>query len=163
MSDEERERFRLRHCGFIFQGSNLMPALNARDHLEMVLSWGTRTAVGRSETQDRGHARPAWSVPQGRSCCRNIFPAEKNSAWPSAERSSSEPDLFFADEPTSALDWEHGKHIVELLRDTAHGGADRGDGHARFRILPYADRVYRLEDGRRLRTPRELGAPGCSS
>src|SRR5579875_788602 len=25
MSDEERERFRLRHCGFIFQGANLMP------------------------------------------------------------------------------------------------------------------------------------------
>src|SRR5579871_4821962 len=42
MSDEERERFRLHHCGFIFQGANLMPALNARDHLEMVLSWGAR-------------------------------------------------------------------------------------------------------------------------
>src|SRR5690348_10840653 len=30
MSDEEREQFRLHHCGFIFQGANLMPALDAR-------------------------------------------------------------------------------------------------------------------------------------
>src|SRR5436305_5746442 len=27
MSDKQRERFRLRHCGFIFQGYNLFPAL----------------------------------------------------------------------------------------------------------------------------------------
>ena len=36
LSDRERKRFRLRHCGFIFQGYNLFPALNARQQLEMV-------------------------------------------------------------------------------------------------------------------------------
>ncbi len=46
MSEAERERFRLHHCGFIFQGSNLMPALNVRDHLEMVLRWGERLPWG---------------------------------------------------------------------------------------------------------------------
>src|SRR5215472_5641181 len=30
LSDPERERFRLRHCGFIFQGYNLFGALTAR-------------------------------------------------------------------------------------------------------------------------------------
>src|SRR5438309_6719291 len=30
MSDRQREGFRLRHCGFIFQGYNLFPALTAR-------------------------------------------------------------------------------------------------------------------------------------
>src|SRR6059058_5517216 len=40
MSDKQRERFRLRHCGFIFQGYNLFPALTALQQLEMVLRWG---------------------------------------------------------------------------------------------------------------------------
>ncbi len=40
MSDAQRERFRLKHCGFIFQGYNLFAALSARQQLEMVVRWG---------------------------------------------------------------------------------------------------------------------------
>src|SRR6516225_3373584 len=40
LSDRERERFRLRHCGFIFQGYNLFNALTARQQIEMVVRWG---------------------------------------------------------------------------------------------------------------------------
>jgi putative ABC transport system ATP-binding protein len=59
-----------------------------------------------------------------------------------------EPDFCFADEPTSALDWAHGEHIVELLRNAAH---ERGStilivAHD-ARIIPYADRVFHIEDG----------------
>src|SRR3954467_9648668 len=35
MSDKEREEFRLRNCGYVFQGYNLFPALNARQQLEI--------------------------------------------------------------------------------------------------------------------------------
>src|SRR5271170_5091175 len=41
MSEREREDFRLRYCGFIFQGYNLFPALTAKQQLEMVLRWGS--------------------------------------------------------------------------------------------------------------------------
>jgi putative ABC transport system ATP-binding protein len=40
MSDKQRERFRLRHVGFVFQGYNLLAALTARQQLELVLRWG---------------------------------------------------------------------------------------------------------------------------
>src|SRR5262249_61316913 len=40
LPEREQEEFRLRHCGFIFQGYNLFPALTARQQLEMVLRWG---------------------------------------------------------------------------------------------------------------------------
>ena len=33
LDDAERERFRLRYCGFVFQGYNLFPALTARQQL----------------------------------------------------------------------------------------------------------------------------------
>jgi putative ABC transport system ATP-binding protein len=147
MSDEERERFRLRHCGFIFQGANLMPALTARDHLEMVLSWGTPMpwAEVKHKAADMldllGLSRKAKLLPE------HLSGGEKQRVA-IGRALIKEPDLFFADEPTSALDWEHGRHIVELLRDTAHNGATVLMVTHDQRILPYADRIYRLEDGR---------------
>ena len=39
-TERQREDFRLKHCGFIFQGYNLFPALTALQQLEMVLRWG---------------------------------------------------------------------------------------------------------------------------
>ncbi len=147
ISDEERERFRLLHCGFIFQGANLMPGLSARDHLEMVLSWGTRLpwAEVKRKAADMldllGLSRKAKLLPE------HLSGGEKQRVA-IGRALIKEPDLFFADEPTSALDWEHGKHIVELLRETAHRGATVVMVTHDFRILPYADRVYRLEDGR---------------
>jgi putative ABC transport system ATP-binding protein len=147
MSDVERERFRLEHCGFIFQGANLMPALNARDHLEMVLRWGLRLpwATVRQRTTDMlgvlGLSQKAKLLPE------HLSGGEKQRVA-IGRALIKQPDLFFADEPTSALDWEHGKHVVELLRETAQQGATVVMVTHDSRILPYADRVYRLEDGR---------------
>jgi putative ABC transport system ATP-binding protein len=147
MSDHQRELFRLRHCGFIFQGSNLMPALSARDHLEMVLRWGLRLPWSQASRQTTamlellGLGRKAKLLPE------HLSGGEKQRVA-IGRALIKQPDLFFADEPTSALDWEHGKHVVELLRDTAHKGATVVMVTHDSRILPYADRVYRLEDGR---------------
>src|SRR5438067_4517590 len=40
MSAQEREAYRRRYTGFVFQGYNLFPALTARQQLEIVLKWG---------------------------------------------------------------------------------------------------------------------------
>src|SRR5438067_5573043 len=40
MSAREREEFRLRTTGFVFQGYNLFPALTARQQGEIVFKWG---------------------------------------------------------------------------------------------------------------------------
>ncbi|MGH7174021.1 MAG: ABC transporter ATP-binding protein, partial [Gemmataceae bacterium] len=146
MSDRAREEFRLQHCGFIFQGSNLMPALSARDHLEMVLRWGT--GMPWSEIHAKvtdmlallGLSRKANLLPE------HLSGGEKQRVA-IGRALIKRPNLFFADEPTSALDWEHGKHIVEMLRETAHHGATVVMVTHDYRILPYADRVYRMEDG----------------
>src|SRR5439155_26506041 len=37
MSDDRKTDFRARHAGFIFQGNNLMPVLNARENVELPL------------------------------------------------------------------------------------------------------------------------------
>jgi putative ABC transport system ATP-binding protein len=60
--------------------------------------------------------------------------------------------MIFADEPTAALDWNHGEHVVRLLRRAAR------DYRATVllvshdpRIIPLADRVLNLEDGQLVR------------
>jgi putative ABC transport system ATP-binding protein len=147
MSDAEMERFRLKHCSYIFQGYNLFPALTARQQLEMVLRWGEgaspRDARKRAEyvlgqlgLANRAHLRPAQlsggekqRVAIGRALVKN-------------------PAFIFADEPTSALDWENGRQVINLLQEAAR---DRGTTvlvvtHD-HRLEGYADRVFHMADG----------------
>src|SRR6266446_8943772 len=51
LPEREQEAFRLRHCGFIFQGYNLFPALTARQQLEMILRWGKNTPAQEARTR----------------------------------------------------------------------------------------------------------------
>ena len=147
MTPKEREDFRLRTTGFVFQGYNLFPALTARQQLEIVLKWGSGSGSGdarrrademldRLGLQKNKHKKPAQlsggekqRVAIGRSLVKN-------------------PSFIFADEPTSALDWENGQRVIELLRDAAH---DRGASilvvSHDHRILPFVDVYYHLEDG----------------
>jgi putative ABC transport system ATP-binding protein len=147
LSEREREQFRLEHCGFIFQGYNLFPALTARQQLEMVLRWGA--AAGRREARSRaaamldllGLARKADLRPS------QLSGGEKQRVA-IGRALIKEPAFCFADEPTSALDWKHGEQVIELLRAAAH---DRGAAilivSHDARIIPHVDRVFHLEDG----------------
>ncbi len=148
LNDSERERFRLRHCSFIFQGYNLFASLTARQQLEIVAQWGdglsSREAKKKSDAilgmlglAKKAHLRPGelsggekQRVAIGRALIKN-------------------PDFCFADEPTSALDWAHGEQVIDILRTAAH---ERGCtvlivAHD-ARVIPYADKIFYLEDGK---------------
>jgi putative ABC transport system ATP-binding protein len=158
LSDRALQEFRLRHFGFIFQGYNLFPALTARQQLEIILRWGrgvsARGARKKSEAMlsllglgNKFGLRPA-----------QLSGGEKQRVA-IGRALIKEPTFCFADEPTSALDWAHGEQVIELLRSAAH---DRGAtilvvAHD-ARIIPYADRVYNLEDGRLLEPAATLSA-----
>ena len=147
MSEAERELFRLRHCGFVFQGANLMPALNARDHLEMVLRWGLRMPMDQVQRQATEMLKSLGLSHKANLLPEHLSGGEKQLVAV-GRALIKQPELLFADEPTSSLDWEHGRHVVELLRDIAHEGATVVMVTHDARLLPYADRIYRLEDGR---------------
>jgi putative ABC transport system ATP-binding protein len=147
MSDKQREHFRLKHCGFIFQGYNLFTALNARQQLEMVIQWGE----GVSAREARRRAEQMLTL-LGLGNKMHLRPSELSGGEKQrvaiGRALIKEPDFCFADEPTSALDWAHGEQVVDLLRSAAH---ERGStilivAHD-ARIIPYADRVFHIEDG----------------
>src|SRR6516162_3156239 len=147
LSDQDRERFRLRHCGFIFQGYNLFGALTARQQLEMVVRWGE----GASARDARGRADEMLAL-LGLTKKAHLRPAEMSGGEKQrvaiGRALIKDPNVCFADEPTSALDWKHGEQVVELLRAAAH---DNNStilivGHD-ARMIPHVDRVFHLEDG----------------
>ncbi|HEY8504298.1 MAG TPA: ABC transporter ATP-binding protein [Gemmataceae bacterium] len=148
MSEREMEAFRLRHCSFIFQGYNLFPALTARQQLEIVLRWGERV-TGR-EARKRAE-RVLCQL--GLGSRMNLRPAQLSGGEKQrvaiGRALVKDPAFLFADEPTSALDWDNGRQVVELLREAAR---ERGStvlvvAHD-HRLLDYADRVFRMADGR---------------
>jgi putative ABC transport system ATP-binding protein len=147
MSEVEREQFRLQHCGFTFQGYNLFPALTARQQLELVLTLGEQKPVRQARQRaeevlailglaDKAHLRPG-----------QLSGGEKQRVALGRALIKS-PTFCFADEPTSALDWTNGEQVVKLLETAAHSdGATVLIVSHDARLIPYADRVFHLEDG----------------
>lgn len=146
-TDKDREDFRLRNCGFIFQGYNLFPALTARQQLEMILRWGTNTPP--AEATERAKRMLALLGMSKKADLRPIQMSGGEKQRVAIGRALiKEPAFVFADEPTAALDWKHGEQVIDLLQAAAH---DQGAtvllvAHD-ARIIPHADRVFNLEDG----------------
>jgi putative ABC transport system ATP-binding protein len=148
MSDRERERYRLKYCGYIFQGYNLFPALTARQQLEIVLRWGLGTPAHEARKQSE---EVLGMLGLGNKL--NLLPAHLSGGEKQrvaiGRALVKNPTLCFCDEPTSALDWHHGEHVVELLRAAARErGATMLVVTHDPRLLPYADTIFHMEDGR---------------
>jgi putative ABC transport system ATP-binding protein len=162
LTEPERIRFRWRHLGFVFQKPDLWPALTARQQLEMLLRWGD----GASSREARRRADEVLDQLGLDQRIQRLRPAELSGGQQQrvalGRALIKNPPLLFADEPTAALDWEHGRQVIELLRSIAH---DRGAtvlviSHD-ARMIPYADRVFQLGEGRLVEeTPR---APTANS
>lgn len=147
MTQKERENFRLRTTGFVFQGYNLFPALTARQQLEIVLKWGGYAGISEARRQADEMLERLGLTPN-----RNKKPAYMSGGEKQrvaiGRALIKNPSFVFADEPTSALDWENGRKVMELLRDAAHerGASILVVSHD-HRLLPFVDVYYHLEDG----------------
>jgi len=153
------DRFRLDHCGFIFQGFNLFPALTALGQVTTVLKY---QGVGHDEA--RAIAVDALTE-VGLEKRLNQRPSEMSGGEKQrvaiARAIAKRPALLFADEPTSALDGENGQVVIRLLRRAAtdHGAAVICVTHD-SRLEAYADRVIHIEDGLVLSDQRRTPSTG---
>jgi putative ABC transport system ATP-binding protein len=141
------DRFRLDHCGFIFQGFNLFPSLDATEQVAQVLKYcgvekreAHRRATAALEAVGLGarlHQKPA-----------ELSGGEKQRVA-IARALAKSPALIFADEPTSALDSVNGQVVIKLLHEAARerGAAIIVVTHDP-RLEAHADRVIHMEDGK---------------
>jgi putative ABC transport system ATP-binding protein len=153
LAPDRLDRFRLEHCGFVFQGFNLFAALNAAEQVELVLKYlGVDAAAARTRAAralaDVGLAAHAHQRPSA------LSGGEKQRVA-IARSLVKQPRLIFADEPTSSLDSASGSIVTALL----HRAARERDAAVivvthDHRLLPHADRVVYLEDGRITRDER---------
>ena len=144
---EELARRRREHVGFVFPAVHLFPTLSTTDNVRLALDV-------------RGEPRRAAKV-RSREALAKVGLAHKIKAYP-RELSGGEqqrvaiaraivgnPSIILADEPTAALDGANGQAVMKLLAEIA-----RERGHAVLivthdpRLLPFADRVVHIEDGR---------------
>lgn len=145
------DAFRLRNCGFVFQGYNLFPALNALEQVALIVRY-----LGFNRKDARERARAALDE-VGLSGKLALHPAEMSGGEKQrvaiARALVKEPSLLFVDEPSSALDSENAARIIELLR-----AASRNRDAAVIvvthdtKLQQSADRIVEMVDGRVVRT-----------
>jgi len=147
LSPRKIDRFRLDHCGFIFQGFNLFSSLTALQQVALVLKY-----TGLSGRAARDRAEEALTE-MGLGHRLDYRPAQMSGGEKQrvaiARALSKDPQLLFADEPTSALDGENGQLVIRLLHRAtrAHGAAVICVTHDP-RLEAFADRIIHIEDGR---------------
>ena len=146
LNDRQLARIRNREIGFIFQGYNLIPELDALENVTLPLIYQgvsvweredmAREALRRVGMEDRAHHRP--SEMSGGQQQRVAI----------ARAIATHPPIIMADEPTGALDSKTGRHVLEILQQLCLGATtvllithDEG-------IASTARRVVRLADGK---------------
>jgi putative ABC transport system ATP-binding protein len=144
--ESELPDLRLSYIGFIFQGNNLIPALNIEDNVAFPLEL-------------RGSSRKA-AVAEAREVLTEVGLGDKLKRHPNdlsggqrqrvsvARAVAGRPPLILADEPTASLDAETGQQVTELLKklSTERGHTVVVVTHDN-RIFHFADRTVHIEDG----------------
>jgi putative ABC transport system ATP-binding protein len=138
--------FRRRHIGYVFQKSNLIDFLNAKENVQiaMELNGLSHRAAGRRSQElldslgvgDRSHYEVA------------MLSGGQQQRVAVARALANQPSVILADEPTAALDSFRGRQVMELFRDVArqHGAGVIVVTHD-HRTLDVFDTVYEMEDG----------------
>lgn len=138
--------FRRKHIGFVFQKSNLIDFLNARENVQIAMElngMSHRDAAKRSlellislGVGDRAN----YEV--------SMLSGGQQQRVAVARALANHPSVLLADEPTAALDSHRGRQVMELFRDVArqHGAGVIVVTHD-HRTLDVFDTIYEMEDG----------------
>lgn len=147
LSPVELDRFRLDHCGFVFQGFNLFPALTAFGNVLLALQYGMKIMPAEAESRVTAALEAVGLSPRAHLRPMELSGGEKQRVA-IARALVKRPSFLFADEPTSALDSHNGKIVIDILH---HVAREQGTTIVCVshddRLLKHADRVVTLEDG----------------
>ena len=153
LSAEELAKLRRENVGFIFQSYHLFPTLTAYDNVRLALDV-------RGERGDDASAKADEALAiVGLAHKTDAFPRELSGGEQQrvaiARAIVGKPAVILADEPTGALDSANGQAIMKVLAEIAKDSS-RGVLVVTHdpRILPFADRIVRIEDGRIVRDER---------
>jgi putative ABC transport system ATP-binding protein len=147
LSRIDRDRFRAREIGFVFQSFHLLGTLSAVENVQVPMfetSWTSRQRAERARhlidqvglNHRRDHRPMSLSVGERQRVAI-------------ARALANEPCLLLADEPTGNLDSQSQQEVLQLLQTlhSQHGLALVLITHS-TEVAAAADRLIRLRDGR---------------
>lgn len=147
MSKKELTNLRAERVGFVFQSSNLVPFLTARENLLYVASLpkkhSRKAAAKRADELlgELGLSDRANNVPEKLSGGERQRVAIGRALM-------NDPDLILVDEPTAALDTALGRQVVQLLaREVKQRGKTGIMVTHDLRMVEYTDQVFEILDG----------------
>lgn len=146
LDDNRLSEIRNREIGFIFQGFNLIPSLDALENVELPLIY---RGMGREERHELA-VKALRRV--GLGCRLHHKPSEMSGGQQQrvaiARAIAASPPLILADEPTGNLDTKAGLEVMEILSELNREGRtvvlithDRS-------IAERANRTIRIKDGK---------------
>lgn len=146
-SPEELQCLRAQRIGFVFQTFHLIDALTVLENVMLVLRF-----TGWSKADARRHAEELLSRFSISELCAK-YPTQLSQGQKQrvavARAIANDAELILADEPTASLESKQGLEVVTLLHTLAQE-QQRCVIVATHdvRVVEFADRVIRLEDGR---------------
>jgi len=147
MNDAKRAQFHRRSIGFAFQSNNLVPYLNARENVELMLRLNNRLdKTGKQRAADLldrlGLADRMKNLP-------GQLSGGQQQRVAIARALIHEPNLVLADEPTASLDTERAFQVVETFAQLIHEQQRAGIMVTHdLRMIRGVDRVVKMVDGR---------------
>ena len=142
---EELATLRRDKIGFVFQGFNLLPRMNALENVAMPLGYAN---VPRHERLQRAHeALAAVGLQQREGHLPSELSGGQQQRVAIARALINQPPILLADEPTGALDSKTGEEILALFKRL------RDDGHTVIlithdaEVAAHADRILVMRDG----------------
>jgi putative ABC transport system ATP-binding protein len=147
MQPEDMTTVRRNHIGFIFQSYHLFPTLTAEDNVRLALD--VRNEPSRSAIVTTRKALGAVGLSHKMKSFPSRLSGGEQQRVAIARAIVGNPSVILADEPTSALDSGNGEAIMKVLAHIAKESARAVLVVTHDpRIIPFANRIVRIEDGR---------------
>lgn len=147
MSESKRTNFRGRAIGFAFQANNLVPYLNARENVELMLRLN-------GKLDKKGHQRATELLTRlGLGDRLRNYPGQLSGGQQQrvaiARALIHEPSIVLADEPTASLDTERANQVVATFAELIHEQKRAGIIVTHdLRMCRYVDKVIQMMDGK---------------
>jgi putative ABC transport system ATP-binding protein len=138
--------FRRKQIGYVFQKSNLIDFLNARENVQIAMELnGLSHRAARKRAQE---LLDSLGVGDRADYEVSMLSGGQQQRVAIARALANHPSVILADEPTAALDSHRGRQVMELFRNVArqHGAGVIVVTHD-HRTLDVFDTIYAMEDG----------------
>lgn len=144
MDDRQLSDIRNKKIGFIFQGFNLIPTLNALENVELPLAYrkmpkAQRREISRAALERVGLGRRIHHLP-------NQMSGGQQQRVAIARAIAARPPIILADEPTGNLDSRSGGDVINILQELSAEGKtivlithDPGVAKTAGRVITIAD------------------------